>query len=355
VEICTDGIKAIDNIDPLLIRKLRASYYLLGAGLGRFGYAHMAYPGGCNIGSSARPIDQHAMGFEKLGSDFIVSDGAITVKANGALIASTVDFNVVTVGATLNIMLAAALTPGTTIIKNAAREPHIVDLAAYLNTCGANIRSVGTDTIKITGVSELHGSYYEVVPDMIEAGTYMAAVAAAGGRVEIRNVIPVHLNTVTVKLREMGVTVEEYDESVVVYRDPKAPMKPTGIVTAPYPAFPTDMQPQMCAVMCVASGLSNISEKVWDNRFKYTSELEKMGAVINVSSGSAQIEGGHPLTGAEVLAVDLRGGAAVVIAALAAEGITVISDIEYIERGYDDISKKLSAVGASIKKVSYPD
>ena len=354
-EICTDGIKAVDNVPEELVRKLRASYYLLGAGLGRYNYAHVSYPGGCAIGNDLRPIDQHMLGFEALGGRLVTENGIITVSAKDGLTASTVNFGITSVGATVNVMLAAALTPGTTIINKAAREPHIVDLAAYLNTCGAKITGAGTDTIKIHGVSSLHGAEYEILPDMIEAGTYMMAVAATGGKVEIRNIVPTHVRSVVTTLRHMGVTVEENDTSVTVIRDPDAPLIPTSVMTMPYPGFPTDMQPQLCAVMCLAKGLSSITEGVWGSRFQYTEELKKLGAVINVSGINAQIDGGHPLKGSEVNALDLRGGAAVVIAALAAEGCSVISRIEYIERGYDDISSKLAGVGASIKKVEYPD
>lgn len=354
-EICTDGIKAVDNVPEELVRKLRASYYLLGAGLGRYNYAHVSYPGGCAIGNDLRPIDQHMLGFEALGGRLVTENGIITVSAKNGLTASTVNFGITSVGATVNVMLAAVLTPGTTIINKAAREPHIVDLAAYLSTCGAKITGAGTDTIKIHGVSSLHGAEYEILPDMIEAGTYMMAVAATGGKVEIRNIVPTHVRSVVTTLRHMGVTVEENDTSVTVIRDPDTPLIPTSVMTMPYPGFPTDMQPQLCAVMCLAKGLSSITEGVWGSRFQYTEELKKLGARISVSGINAQIDGGYPLKGSEVNALDLRGGAAVVIAALAAEGCSVISRIEYIERGYDDISSKLAGVGASIKKVEYPD
>lgn len=335
-----------------LTRKMRASYYLLGAELGRFGNACVGYPGGCDFG--VRPIDQHIKGFEALGATVCIKEGGFIVsEASNGLSASNIFFDVVSVGATLNVMLAAVRTPGQTIIENAAREPHIVDLANFLNTCGAQISGAGTDTIKIKGVKTLHGCSYTIIPDMIEAGTYMAAVAAAGGQVRICNVIPKHLDSITAKLEEMGVGIDEYDDSVVVTRT--EPLQKCNIKTLPYPGFPTDMQPQFCALLCLAQGVSTLTEGVWDNRFRYIEELRRMGADIQVNGSTAVIRGGTKLSGASVRSVDLRGGAAMVIAGLATEGNTMIEDIHLIERGYDDIVGKLSAVGADICKVVYPD
>ncbi|MGM9646829.1 MAG: UDP-N-acetylglucosamine 1-carboxyvinyltransferase [Eubacteriales bacterium] len=336
-----------------LTRKMRASYYLLGAGIGRFGSAMVGYPGGCDFGK--RPIDQHVKGFEALGA--VVeegSDGLITASIGASgLHSGSIFFDVVSVGATLNVMMAAVTAPGQTIIENAAREPHIVDLANFLNTCGAQITGAGTATIKIKGVSELHGCSYAIIPDMIEAGTYMAAVAATSGQVKINNVIPKHLESITAKLEEMGVSVEELDDAVVVTRT--EPLQKCNIMTMPYPGFPTDMQPQFCALFCLADGVCHLTEGVWDNRFRYVDELRRMGAQIEVNGKTASVTGGAPLCGTSVRAVDLRGGAAMVIAGLSAEGQTVIDDIHLIERGYDDLVGKLTAVGADICRVVYPD
>lgn len=336
-----------------LTRKMRASYYLLGAGIGRFGSAMVGYPGGCDFGK--RPIDQHVKGFEALGA--VVeegSDGLITASVGASgLHSGSIFFDVVSVGATLNVMMAAVTAPGQTIIENAAREPHIVDLANFLNTCGAQITGAGTATIKIKGVSELHGCSYAIIPDMIEAGTYMAAVAATSGQVKINNVIPKHLESITAKLEEMGVSVEELDDAVVVTRT--EPLQKCNIMTMPYPGFPTDMQPQFCALFCLADGVCHLTEGVWDNRFRYVDELRRMGAQIEVNGKTASVTGGAPLCGTSVRAVDLRGGAAMVIAGLSAEGQTVIDDIHLIERGYDDLVGKLTAVGADICRVVYPD
>lgn len=336
-----------------LTRKMRASYYLLGAGIGRFGSAMVGYPGGCDFGK--RPIDQHVKGFEALGA--VVeegSDGLITASVGASgLHGGSIFFDVVSVGATLNVMMASVTAPGQTIIENAAREPHIVDLANFLNTCGAQITGAGTATIKIKGVSELHGCSYAIIPDMIEAGTYMAAVAATSGQVKINNVIPKHLESITAKLEEMGVSVEELDDAVVVTRT--EPLQKCNIMTMPYPGFPTDMQPQFCALFCLADGVCHLTEGVWDNRFRYVDELRRMGAQIEVNGKTASVTGGAPLCGTSVRAVDLRGGAAMVIAGLSAEGQTVIDDIHLIERGYDDLVGKLTAVGADICRVVYPD
>ncbi len=351
VEIDTANARMI--APPMeLTRKMRASYYLLGAELGRFGASCVGYPGGCDFG--VRPIDQHIKGFEALGASVSIAEGGfIVTEAPDGLTGSNIFFDVVSVGATLNIMLAAVRTPGLTVIENAAREPHIVDLANFLNTCGARISGAGTDTIKIKGVEALHGCSYTIIPDMIEAGTYMAAAAAAGGQVRICNVIPKHLESITAKLEEMGVSVEEFDDSVLVTRTD--PLQKCNIKTLPYPGFPTDMQPQFCALLCLAGGVSTLSEGVWDNRFRYVEELRRMGADIQVNGKTAVIQGGVKLSGASVRSVDLRGGAAMVIAGLAIEGRTEIEDIHLIERGYDDIVGKLSAVGADICKVIYPD
>ena len=336
-----------------LTKKMRASYYLLGAGIGRFGEAQVGYPGGCDFGK--RPIDQHIKGFEVLGATVIEhSDGLITAEVGeNGLAGGNIFFDVVSVGATLNIMMAAVTAEGQTIIENAAREPHIVDLANFLNTCGARISGAGTDTIKIKGVPELYGCSYTIIPDMIEAGTYMAAVAATGGRVVIKNVIPKHLDSITAKLEEMGVFIEELDDSIVVSRE--EPLQHCNIKTLPYPGFPTDMQPQFCALFCLAEGESRLTEGVWDNRFRYVEELRRMGADIQIKGKTATVNGGNPLHDTSVRAVDLRGGAAMVIAGLVADGQTSIDDIHLIERGYDNLIGKLSAVGADIWRVVYSD
>ncbi len=334
-----------------LVRKMRASYYLLGAELGRFGRAYVCYPGGCDFG--VRPIDQHIKGFEALGAKVTVESGYIEAVTEEGLKADEIYFDVVTVGGTINVMLAAVRAEGTTVIENAAREPHIVDLANFLNSCGAQITGAGTDTIKIKGVSSLHGCTYAIIPDMIEAGTYMIAAAATGGRLEITNVIPKHLESISAKMEEMGVTIEEHDDSVVVYRE--GALQRANIKTLPYPGFPTDMQPQICVLLCIAEGVSTLREGIWDNRFRYVEELKRMGATIEVDGKTAIIEGGQPLSGAVVRATDLRAGAAMVLAGLVAEGKTEIEDIQYIERGYDDIVGKLRGVGADIKRVEFPE
>lgn len=351
VEIDTSDVRM--TMPPAeLTKKMRASYYLLGAELGRFGRASVSYPGGCDFG--VRPIDQHIKGFETLGATVNISaEEVITAEAPDGLRGNNIFFDVVSVGATLNVMIAAVRTVGLTVIENAAREPHIVDLANFLNTCGAQISGAGTDTIKIKGVEKLHGCNYTIIPDMIEAGTYMAAVAATGGQVRICNVIPKHLESITAKLEEMGVSVEEDDDSVTVTRTES--LQKCNIKTLPYPGFPTDMQPQFCALLCLAGGVSTLTEGVWDSRFRYIEELRRMGADIEVNGKKAIIQGGVPLHGASVRSVDLRAGAAMVIAGLATEGCTMIEDIHLIERGYDNIVGKLAAVGADICKVVYPD
>lgn len=351
VEIdCTDIRQGSSR--PELVRKIRGSYYLLGSEFGRFGTARVAYPGGCDFGG--RPIDQHIKGFEALGATVTTDSGScIEVSSENGPVGSNIFFDVVTVGATINVMLAAVLAEGTTIIENAAREPHIVDLANFLNTCGARISGAGTDVIKIKGVNKLHGCTYAIIPDMIEAGTYMVAAAATGGCVRITNVIPKHLESVSAKLEEAGAVVDEFDDTVIVTGRDK--LRKANIKTHPYPGFPTDMQPQMAVLLCIAGGVSYVSEGVYEKRFRYVEELLKMGAVIKVDGRTAVIEGGRPLHGAEVQAVDLRGGVAMVIAGLIAGGTTEIYDIHLIERGYDDIVGKLRSLGADIKKVSYPD
>lgn len=347
VEIDTSGIELCEP--PMeLVRQMRASYYLMGAQLGRFGNAHVCYPGGDDFG--IRPIDQHTKGFEALGAKVNVSGGYIDIEAPNGLSGAHVFFDVVSVGATVNVMLAAVKTEGVTIIESAAREPHIVDLANFLNTCGAQISGAGTDTIKITGVSELHGCHYTIIPDMIEAGTYMVAAAVAGGSVKINNIIPKHMESISAKLLEMNVAVEEYDDYVVVSR--YGDLSYCNIKTLPYPGFPTDMQPQFVAALCYADGVSHISEGVWDNRFRYIDELRCMGADIDVSGRNATIKGRkNSLTGAAVRAIDIRAGAAMIIAALGANGRTEIAGVDVIERGYVDIVGKLSSIGAEIFKI----
>lgn len=343
---------AMSNRIFALTRQIRASYYLIGAMLGRFGRARTTMPGGCNFG--VRPIDQHIKGMKALGADISIGRGLITAEtADGRLRGARIYLDKVSVGATINIMIAATMARGRTVIENVAREPHIVDLANFLNSMGADIRGAGTDVIKIRGVEALHGGTYAMIPDQIEAGTYMAAVAGAGGEVRINNVIPRHLECISAKLREMNVEVEEYGDSVVVRRT--RPLERTTIKTQPYPGFPTDMQPQISTVLCMAKGTSVVTEGVWDNRYKYVNELRKMGAEITVSGKTAIIEGVDRLTGAPVAACDLRAGAAMVVAGLCAEGTTVVEDVAFIERGYQDIVGKLRALGADIISVSEPD
>ena len=337
-----------------IVGKLRASTYLLGAELARFGKARVGWPGGCDFG--IRPIDQHEKGFERLGATVSRDKGAICLDTGDAgLCGNSVYLDFASVGATINVMLAAAKAKGKTIIDNAAREPHIVAVASFLNACGAKIFGAGTSIIKIEGVEELHGCNYAIIPDMIEAGTYMVAAAAAGGSVEIKNVIPKHLETVTSKLREMGVDVDEYDDSVVVSRAPETKMEPVNIKTLPYPGFPTDMHPQFAAILTIVDGTSKVTEGVWDNRFRYTDQLRRMGANISIAGKTAIIDGVEKLHGTTTTSVDLRGGAAVVIAALAAEGKTEIGSIQTLKRGYDDLVGKLKAVGADIEIIVTDD
>jgi UDP-N-acetylglucosamine 1-carboxyvinyltransferase len=335
-----------------LARKIRASYYLVGALLSRFGWAEVPLPGGCDLGG--RPVDQHIKGFVSMGADVEVRNGLIDARVpNGArLSGGQVYLDIVSVGATMNIMLAATLASGMTVIENAAKEPHIVDLANFLNSMGADIRGAGTDVIKIHGVARLRGGSYSIIPDQIEAGTYMAAVAAAGGDVLIRNVIPKHLDCITAKLVEMGVEVEELDDALRLRRE--GPMGRVNVKTMPYPGFPTDMQPQIAAALCVAQGTSVLTEGVWDNRYRYVDEFRRMGARIQVDGKVAVIEGVDHLTGAPVHACDLRAGAAMVIAGLAAQGVTEIDGIHHIERGYETIVEKLANLGADIQIISVP-
>ena len=331
-----------------LVRRIRASYYLIGAELGRFGHAHVAMPGGCNFG--VRPIDQHIKGFEAMGAAVEVSGGYVCADAPAeGLRGGYVYLDIVSVGATMNILLAAVLCQGLTVIENCAKEPHIVDLANFLNAMGAKISGAGTDVIKVRGVSQLRGGTYTIIPDQIEAGTYMAAVAAAGGDVFIENVIPKHLDCITAKLREMGAKIEERDDSVRVSSDGR--LRRANVKTMPYPGFPTDMQPQIAVCMALAEGTSIVTEGIYDNRFRYTAELVRMGAAIQVEARTAVIDGVEGLHGCEIRACDLRAGAAMVIAGLAAEGTTTIEDAHYIERGYENIIGKLTALGARIRRV----
>ena len=334
-----------------LVRRIRASYYLIGAQLGRFGHARVALPGGCNFG--ARPIDQHIKGFEAIGADVTLSNGFVCATApETGLTGGRVNLDVVSVGATMNIMIGAVLANGTTIIENAAKEPHIVDLANFLNAMGAKISGAGTDTIKVRGVRSLHGGSYSIIPDQIEAGTYMAAVAAVGGNVLIQNVIPKHMDCISAKLREMGAKVTEYDDAIRVQRT--GILRRANVKTLPYPGFPTDMQPQIAVCMSLASGVSVITESIYDTRFGYCAELNRMGAAIKVETKVAVITGVEQLHGCTVHACDLRAGAAMVIAGLAADGTTVVEEVEFIERGYENIIGKLAALGASIKRVETP-
>ena len=336
-----------------LARRIRASYYLLGALLGRFGQATVAMPGGCNFG--VRPIDQHIKGFTTMGAEVTVEGGFIhTAAKNGRLVGAPVYLDVVSVGATMNIMMAAVLAQGVTTIENAAKEPHIVDLANFLNSMGADIKGAGTDSIKIRGVERLTGGTYCIIPDQIEAGTYMAAVAATGGQLLLKNVIPKHMECISAKLMEMGVSVTEEDDTLLVRRS--GPLVKTNVKTLPYPGFPTDMQPQITAVLALAEGTSLVTEGVYGaNRFKYVDELKRLGAHIQVDGKVAVVEGVKQLVGAPIQACDLRAGAALVIAGLAAHGTTELSHIQYIERGYEDLVGKLRAVGADISIVDVPD
>lgn len=335
-----------------LMRRIRASYYLIGAMLGRFGSAVSTLPGGCDFG--VRPIDQHIKGFNAMGATVEVKNGLIYANVpGGRLHGATVYMDVVSVGATINVMLAAALADGRTIIENAAKEPHIVDVANFLNSMGADVRGAGTNVIKINGVEKLRGGAYSIIPDQIEAGTYIAAVAAAGGEVKIENVIPKHLECITAKFEEMGVEFAHGEDFIFVRR--KGELKRANVKTMPYPGFPTDMQPQIVAVMCQAKGTSIVTESVWDSRFKYVDELRRMGAQIQVDGKVAIVEGVEHITGAPIKACDLRAGAALVVAGLAAEGVTEVEDVFYITRGYEDFIGKMKGMGADIQEIDVPD
>lgn len=334
------------NVEYEYIRKIRASYYLLGALLGKYNESNVALPGGCNIGS--RPIDQHLKGFKALGAKVNIDHGVVNAKAE-KLVGGHIYFDVVTVGATINLMMAACMADGETILENAAKEPHIVDVANFLNAMGANIKGAGTDVIRIRGVERLHGCTYSIIPDQIEAGTFMMAAAATHGDVVIKDVIPKHLESITAKLHEMGCQLIEGDDWIRVIAEGE--IGSTNVKTLPYPGFPTDMQPQIAVALALANGSSMVTESIFENRFKYVDELNRMGAKIKVEGNTAYIEGVKHFTSAQLSAPDLRAGAALVIAALAAEGISEIDDIEYIQRGYEDFEGKLSALGAVIARV----
>ena len=335
--------------DPVLVRKMRASYYIMGAMLGRFGRSHVALPGGCSFAS--RPIDQHIKGFKALGAAVTETDEYVAMEPGpNGLKGNRISLDVVSVGATVNIMLAAALLPGQTIIENAAKEPHIVDLANFLNTMGAHITGAGTDTVKVWGVEELQGGNYTIIPDQIEAGTYMAAAAATGGDILVKNVIPKHMECITSKLAEMGAEVTNFDDCIRI----RSTGRLTGatVKTRPYPGFPTDMQAQICVCMALAGGISKLTESVYETRFfGYCSELEIMGAEIHIDGKTATVYGKDTLHGATVRARDLRAGAALIIAGLAAEGTTRVENIHYVERGYERLIEKLTALGAKIRRV----
>ena len=336
------------QVSQELAHKIRASYYLIGALLGRFGEAEVSMPGGCNFGG-VRPIDQHVKGFVAMGAEVREGDFICAKADGGRMKGANIYLDVVSVGATMNIMMAAALAEGTTVIENAAKEPHIVDLANFLNSMGADIKGAGTDTIRIFGVDRLHGGSYAIIPDQIEAGTYMAAVAACGGQVLVRGIIPKHMDCITAKLQEMGVQVEEQDDTLLVRHAGR--LRRTNVKTLPYPGFPTDMQPQITVALCLAEGTSMVTEGVWDNRYRYVGELTRMGAQIRVEGRSAVVEGVERLNAASVQAYDLRAGAAMVIAALAADGVSEVTNVHYIERGYEDIIGKLRGIGAKIESV----
>ena len=346
VKINGSGIRSFD-IEYDYIKKIRASYYLLGALLGKYNHAEVALPGGCNIGS--RPIDQHLKGFRALGADVDIEHGKIIAETEH-LVGKHIYFDVVSVGATINVMMAAALADGQTIMENVAKEPHVVDVANFLNSMGANIRGAGTDVIKIRGVSRLHRTSYSIIPDQIEAGTFMFAAAATRGDVNVLNVIPKHLEATIAKLVEIGCEVEEFDDAVRVVS--KGDLHNTHVKTLPYPGFPTDMQPQIGVTLALCKGTSTITESIFENRFKYLDELARMGANVKIEGNSATIEGVEKFSAARVSAPDLRAGAALVIAGLAADGITIVDDIVYIQRGYERFEEKLRSLGAMIEKVS---
>ena len=350
VEIDTTNVR--DTEAPLdLVRKIRASYYLAGAVLGRFGEVKVGLPGGCKFG--VRPIDLHVKAFERLGATVDLGGGCIDAVAEGGLKGANIYFDSCSVGATINAIIAAVMADGLTVIENPAKEPHVVDLANFLNACGADIRGAGTSVIKIYGGKPLHGCEYAIIPDMIEAGTFMVAAAATGGGIYINNAIPKHLETITSKLREMGVRVDEYDQAVMVTAGEK--LLAANVKTLAYPGFPTDMHPQMAVLLCLADGPSHLNETIWNGRFRYVDELQRMGAKIRVEDRTAYFEGNTVFSPSIVKAVDLRAGAAVVLAALATEGRTMIEDISLIERGYDNIVSKLRSVGANIRKIEVPE
>ena len=351
--LLVDGVCRIENIPQISDVTLFFSILEeLGALLGRFGEATVGLPGGCNFGGT-RPIDQHIKGFTALGAEVSVTGGSVYAKAkNARLKGASVYLDVVSVGATMNIMMAAVLAEGTTTIENAAREPHIVDLANFLNSMGADVKGAGTDSIRIRGVERLSGGAYAIIPDQIEAGTYMTAVAATGGQVLIKNVIPKHMDCISAKLMEMGVEIEENDDTLLVRRS--RPLVRANVKTMPYPGFPTDMQPQITTVLALAEGTSVVTESVWSSRFKYVDELKRMGANIQVDGKVAVIEGVDHFTGAPIQAPDLRAGAALVIAGLAARGTTEVTQVQYIERGYENIVEKLRRLGADIRMVTIP-
>lgn len=338
----------VNNINACTedVRRMRASYYFIGALLARFKKARVELPGGCPIG--VRPIDQHIKGFEALGAKVVIEHGAVSIEAE-RLYGTNIFFDVVSVGATINVMIAATLAEGITTLENVAKEPHVVDVANFLNSMGADIKGAGTDVIRVKGVSELKGCSYSVIPDQIEAGTFMIAAVATKGDITIKNVIPKHLESIGAKLKEMGAIVEEGDDSVRVYVD--GPLKGVSVKTAPYPGFPTDVQQPMSALLSVVKGKSLITEKIWESRHKHTEELNKMGANIKVEGRTAIIEGVENLVGTSVVATDLRAGAAMVIAGLVAEGQTEVLDIEHIDRGYPNFENKFTALGGDIIRV----
>ena len=344
---CTNVTKTSPN--PELVRKMRASYYLMGALLSRFHKANVALPGGCNFAS--RPIDQHIKGFRALGADVEETEDYVNLnEGEDGLCGRRISLDIVSVGATVNIILAATLLPGQTVIENAAKEPHIVDLANFLNTMGAHISGAGTDTVKVRGVEKLYGGTYAIIPDQIEAGTYLAAVAATGGNVLVKNVIPKHMDCITSKLQEMGAKITNYDDAIRIKSDGK--LHQTTVKTRPYPGFPTDMQAQICVCMTVASGVSRLTESVYETRFfGYCSELQEMGAEINIYGKTATVTGHERLHGADVAANDLRAGAALIIAGMTAEGKTTVRNAHFVERGYENIVAKLTALGADITRL----
>lgn len=331
-------------------RQMRASYYFLGSLLGRFHRSKVSLPGGCDLG--VRPIDQHIKCFKALGAQSNVEFGMVELTAE-ALQGAHIYFDISTVGGTINAMLASAMAQGQTIIENAAKEPHVVDVANFLNSMGADIMGAGTDVIKVRGASRLHGANYSIIPDQIEAGTYMVAAAATRGDILIKNIIPKHLECITSKLDKIGVSIMEYDESIRVVGD--KPLIKANVKAIPYPGFPTDMQPQISTLLCLAEGTSIVTESIFDNRFRYVDELRRLGANISVDSRTAVIEGIHKFTAAPVKATDLRAGAALIIAALSAEGVTEIEDIYHVERGYENVEGKLRSLGADIRKIVIPD